>query len=64
MITQENFLKLINENKSLCELKINGEYYNTKNLKAINNAFKSGYNKTISLKINGSLVIENGEVLK
>ena len=64
MITQQELLKLLNENKNLSELRINGEYYNYYDLKAIENAFKSGYNKTLSLKINGYLIIKNGELIK
>lgn len=64
IITQEDLLILINKYDSYnIDLKINGEYYKPSNIKAIANAFKSGYNDTITLKINGEINVLNGVLI-
>jgi len=53
-------------NKLNIEISINGEYYNiNKDLtKYIYNAFKTNYNNTITLKINGEIKVLNGVLIK
>ena len=65
MITQKDLNDLIKKNKNFkMELTINGEYYNSNDFKSLENAFKTNYNDTITLKINGEIKVLNGVVLK
>ena len=60
-ITEEQIKNLIKENsKWNIELSINGEYYLSNDFKSLKNAFKTGYNETITLKINGEVKVLNG----
>lgn len=64
MITKTELLNLISQHNFYnMDLKINGEFYKTSNIKAIENAFKNNYQDTINLKINGEIKVLNGEII-